>query len=61
MIDLLRIKDESLEWTVPAFKCEQQKQKGKYGKYSLEVHTGKYSTQYIKKIWKLQYEFADAR
>ena len=23
MIDLLRNKDESLEWTVPAFKCNQ--------------------------------------
>ena len=28
MIDLLRNKDESLKWTVPAFKCDQLKRKG---------------------------------
>ena len=28
MIDLLRNKDEMLEWTIPAFKCDQEKRKG---------------------------------
>ena len=28
MIDLLRIKDKSLEWTVPVLKCNQLKRKG---------------------------------
>ena len=37
------------------------KKKGKHGKFSVEVHNGKYSTQYMKRIWKLQNEFADAR
>ena len=27
MFDLLRNKDELLEWTVPAFKCDQKKEK----------------------------------
>ena len=45
MIDILRNKDESLKWTVPAFKCDQSKRKGNMdGKYSVEVHNGKYST-----------------
>ena len=35
--------------------------KGEHGKYSVEVRSGKYSTQYMKILWKLQYEFADAR
>ena len=30
-------------------------------KCSVEVHSGKYSAYYMKGIWKLQYEFADAR
>ena len=28
MIDILPNKDESLEWTVPSFRCDQQKGKG---------------------------------
>ena len=27
----------------------------------MEVHSGKYSTLYTEKIWKLQYELADDR
>ena len=27
MIDLLRNKDESLEWTAPTFKCDQEKKR----------------------------------
>ena len=37
------------------------KNKGKHEKYSVEVHSGNYSTKYMKRISKLQYEFADAR
>ena len=37
------------------------KKKGKYGKYKVEVHSGKYSIWYIKGIWKLQIELADSR
>ena len=35
--------------------------KRKHGKYSVDVHCGKYSTKYMKRIWKLQYEFTDSR
>ena len=43
------------------FQVRSRKQKEKHGRYSVEVHIGKYSTQYMKSIWKLQYEYADAR
>ena len=60
MIDLLRNKDKSLEeWTVPAL--QSIKKLEKHGKYSVEVHNEKYSTDYVKSVWKLQYEFADTR
>ena len=60
MIDLLRNKDKSLEeWTAPAL--QSIKKLEKHGKYSVEVHNGKYSTEYVKSVWKLQYEFADTR
>ena len=42
-------------------KKKNNNNKAKHGKYSEKVHSGKYSTQYIKSIWKLRYEFADAR
>ena len=35
--------------------------KEKDRKYSVEVPNGKHDTEYIKSIWKLQYEFADVR
>ena len=42
------------------FQVQSIKKKEKHGKYSAEAHKGKYSTQYMKSIWKLQYDFADA-
>ena len=44
MVDLLRNKDESFDGTVPTFKYDQIRKKGKHGKYSMGVHSGKYST-----------------
>ena len=35
--------------------------KESHGKYSVEVHSKKYSTEYMKRIGNLQYEFADSR
>ena len=43
------------------FEVQSIKKKGKQGKYSVEVNNGKYSTEYMKRIWKLQYECANAR
>ena len=37
------------------------KRKGKYGKFSVGIHSGKSSIWYVKRIWKLQYELADSR
>ena len=61
MINLLRSKNESLEYTIPAFHVLSRKKKEKHGKHSVKVHNGKYSTKYMDSIWKLQYEFADSR
>ena len=35
------------------FQVQSIKKKGKHEKYIVEVHDGKYSTQYMKIIWKL--------
>ena len=35
--------------------------KAKYGNYSVKVHSEKYSTWYMKAIWKIHYKFADAK
>ena len=35
--------------------------KAKHGNYSVKVHSEKYSTWYMKTIWKIQYKFADAK
>ena len=43
------------------FQMRSIKKKVKHGKYSVEVPNGKYNAQYMKSIWKLQYEFADIR
>ena len=37
------------------------KKKGKHVKYNVKVHSGNCSAWYMKRIWTLQYEFADAR
>ena len=62
MIDLLRDKDKSLEWTVPAFKCDQLKRKRNMEStvWSFTMESVAYSLC-MKRMWKLQYEFADAR
>ena len=43
------------------FQVRSIKEKEKHGKYSVEVRSEEYSTQYMKIIWKLQCEFAYAR
>ena len=62
MIDLLRDKDKSLEWTVPAFKCDQliRKRNMESTVWSFTMESVAHSLS-MKRIWKLQYEFADAR
>ena len=35
--------------------------KAKHGNYGVKVHSEKYSTWYMKAIWKRQYKFADAK
>ena len=40
------------------FQVRSIKKKGKHGKYSVKVHNGKNSTEYMKRKWKLH---ADAR
>ena len=42
------------------FQVGSIKKGGKHGKYKAELDNGKYST-YMKRIWKIQYEFANAR
>ena len=42
------------------FQMRSIKKKEKYGKNSVEAPNGKYKTWYMKSIWKLQYEFAEA-
>ena len=37
------------------FQVRSVKKKGKHGKYSVEVHNGKYSTQYMKYTWNMKY------
>ena len=32
-----------------------------HGKYSVKVHSGKYSSWYMKTTWKIQYKFADSK
>ena len=60
MIDNLRNKDELREGST-YFQVQWIKEKRKHGKYSVEVYSGKYSTQYMRIIWILQCEFADSR
>ena len=36
-------------------------EKAKHGSYSVKVHSEKYSTWYMKAIWKIQYKFADTK
>ena len=41
MINLTQNKDEILDWTALSFMCNQQKNKGIHGQYSVEVYGGK--------------------
>ena len=41
------------------FRLQWTKKKGKHVEYSVQIHRGKYSVWYIKKLWKSHCEFAE--
>ena len=43
------------------FRVASITKKAKHGKYSVKVHSEKYSTCYMKTIWKISYKFVDAK
>ena len=43
------------------FRLWSIKMKAKYGTYDVKINVGKYNAWYMKRIWKLQYEFADGK
>ena len=43
------------------FRVGSTTKKAKRGKYSVKVHSEKYSTCYMKTIWKISYKFVDAK
>ena len=43
------------------FQVRLIKEKEKHERYSVEVQNEKYITMYMKRIWTLHYEFADAK
>ena len=56
------MKKGGIAWTgITCFQMRSIKKKWKDGRYSMEVLNQKYSTWYMKIIWKLQHEFPDAR
>ena len=61
MDNLLGTHKKNVWLTVFAFKCKSIKKKGIHGNYRVKVNDGKWSAWHMKMIWKLQYEFADAK